>query len=198
MNKYIFMAVLALILCAGMQTYAEEQDEVLQTIEEAVKQYKAGEYADAASNLDYASQLVRQQKSEKIKQLLPGPLPGWKAEQPVAQAFGSAVLGGGVTVSREYTRGNSSMSVEIVSDSPVLESVIIMLNTPMFAGAGGGKLERVKGQKSIIKYDSSQQDGDIYIVVDGRFLVTVKGHKVSREELISLAGSIHFTRLSEN
>jgi hypothetical protein len=126
------------------------EDNVLNTIKEAIRQYQAGDYTGAASNLDYASQLVRQQKSEKMKGLLPAPPTGWQAGEPSAQALGTAILGGGVTVSRDYTKGSSTVSVEIVSDSPVLQSVLVMINNPMFAGASGGKLETVKGQRAII------------------------------------------------
>ncbi len=142
---------LALPLHAG-------EDTVLSTIKEATRQYQAGDYSGSASNLDYASQLIRQKKSEKMKDLLPEPLPGWDGKEASAQALGAAVLGGGVTVSRDYTRGASSISVEIVSDSPVLQSVLMMLNNPVFAGAGGGRLETVKGNRSVLKFDSGQEE----------------------------------------
>ena len=78
---------------------------MLSTIKEATRQYEAGDYTGAASNLDYAAQLVRQQKSERMKALLPEPLPGWEGKEASAQALGAAILGGGVTVSREYKKG---------------------------------------------------------------------------------------------
>ena len=168
---------LALPLHAG-------EDTVLSTIKEATRQYQAGDYSGSASNLDYASQLIRQKKSEKMKDLLPEPQPGWDGKEASAQALGAAVLGGGVTVSRDYTRGASTISVEIVSDSPVLQSVLMMLNNPVFAGAGGGRLETVKGNRSVLKFDSGKKSGELYIVVASRFVVTVKGRQVAREDLL--------------
>ncbi len=132
--------VLPLILAMLLHVPAVYADDnVLSTIREATRQYEAGDYTGAASNLDYAAQLVRQQKSERMKALLPEPLSGWEGKEANAQALGAAILGGGVTVSRDYKRGTSSLSVEIVSDSPVLQSVLMMVNNPVFAGAGGGK-----------------------------------------------------------
>ncbi len=174
---------------------AEQTDDVLATIEEAVKQYKSGNFAGAASNLDYASQLIRQKKSEKMKELLPEPLAGWKAEEASAQAVATAVFGGGVTVSRDYHRGPAKVSVEIVSDSPVLQSVMMMLNNPMFAGAGGGKLQTINGQRAIVKYDANGKNGEINIVAAGKFMITVKGQKVSREDLVAYAAAVDYKRL---
>jgi hypothetical protein len=182
---------LALPLHAG-------EDTVLSTIKEATRQYQAGDYSGSASNLDYASQLIRQKKSEKMKDLLPEPLPGWDGKEASAQALGAAVLGGGVTVSRDYTRGASSISVEIVSDSPVLQSVLMMLNNPVFAGAGGGRLETVKGNRSVLKFDSGKKSGELYIVVASRFVVTVKGRQVAREDLLAYGEAMDYRVLEEN
>lgn len=171
-------------------------DDVLMTIEEAVKQYRAGDYAGAVSNLDYASQLIRQKKSEKMKELLPPPLVGWQAGEATAQVMGTAVFGGALTVSREYKKGSSSVSIEIVSDSPVLQQVMMMIKNPMFAGAGGGHLETIKGQRAIVKYDPKSHNGEVNIVVAGRFMVTVKGRQVSRDDLLAYTRAVDFRSLA--
>ena len=185
------------VLFLAMPLHAGE-DTVLSTIKVATRQYQAGDYSGSASNLDYASQLIRQKKSEKMKDLLPEPLPGWDGKEASAQALGAAVLGGGVTVSRDYTRGASTISVEIVSDSPVLQSVLMMLNNPVFAGAGGGRLETVKGNRSVLKFDSGKKSGELYIVVASRFVVTVKGRQVAREDLLAYGEAMDYRVLEEN
>ncbi|MBV5318661.1 MAG: hypothetical protein JZU50_12740 [Desulfobulbaceae bacterium] len=190
--------VLMLLIVLGSQSLHAAEDNVLSTIKEAVRQYQAGDYTGASSNLDYASQLVRQQKSEKMKALLPDPPSGWLAGEASAQALGAAILGGGVTVSRDYTKGSSSVSVEIVSDSPVLQSVLMMIKNPVFAGAGGGKLESLKGQRAIIKFDGNKKSGELYIVVASRFVVTIKGRQVAREDLLAFAELIDYRMLEKN
>ena len=184
------------VVLSAHSLYAE--DNVLSTIREATRQYEAGDYTAAASNLDYAAQLVRQQKSERMKSLLPEPLAGWEGREANAQALGAAILGGGVTVSRDYKRGKSSLSVEIVSDSPVLQSVLMMINNPMFAGAGGGKLETLKGQRAIIKHDSDKMKGEMYVVVDSRFVVTIKGKQIAREDLMAYGEAIDYASLEKH
>ena len=197
--QHIF--VLSLFLAASLALpvmAAEGTDDVLTTIDQAVKQYRVGDYAGAASNLDYASQLVRQKKSERMKELLPEPLAGWQAKPASAQTLGTAVFGGGVTVSRDYAKAGATVSMEIVSDSPVLQSVMMMLNNPMFAGAAGGSLITVKGQRAILKYDDKAKNGELNIVVANRFMVTVKGNKVEKQTLVDYAGAIDFVQLAKN
>ncbi len=163
-----------------------------------MKQYEKGDYTAAASNLNYASQLVLQKKSEKMKTLLPDAPPGWEAEEASSQALGSEVLGGGVTISRTYTKGEASVHLEVMADSPVMQSVLMMTSNSVFASAGGGKLETVKGNKAIVKYDDDDQSGEIYVVVDGRFVVVIKGRHVSREELVLFANIMDYQKLAKS
>lgn len=193
--KLPFCAVLLALTLLASPAFAE--DEVLRTVDEAVSQYKKGDFAGAASNLDYASQLIRQKKSEEMKSLLPEPLAGWVAEPASAQALGTAVFGGGITVSRTYSNPPATISIDIVSDSPLLQSLVMMLNNPMFVGASGGKLEAVKGQRAIVKFNDTTRSGDLNIVVDNRFMVTVKGQKIERADLLAYAGLIDFTELAK-
>ena len=198
--RSIFALIILVAGCLSMQVVvaAEDKDDVLTTIDEAVKQYKSGDYAGAVSNLDYASQLVRQKKSERMKDLLPEPLAGWQANPASAQTLGTAVFGGGVTVSREYKKGGSAVSIEIVSDSPVLQSVMMMLNNPMFAGSAGGSLKTIKGQRAIVKYNDKGRNGEINIVVAGRFMITVKGNNVDLNTLVEYSEAIDFELLAKN
>jgi len=196
MQKTISIFVLGLSLClfSSLSVLATE-DEVLTIIDQASSQYKSGDFAGAASNLDYAAQLIRQKKSESMKDLLPEPLEGWEAEDAVAQAMGTAVFGGGISVSRTYKRKPSSVTIDIVSDSPVLQSLVMMINNPMVAGASGGKLQTVNGQRAIVQYTESSGSGEVNIVVDNRFMVTIKGKKVERSELLAYAEAMDYKAL---
>ena len=171
-------------------------DEVIDSIQEGLKQYKSGDYAAATGSLDYASQLIRQKRGEDLKVFLPDPLPGWKAKEATSSAVGSAMLGGGINVERLYQKGSSSVTITFITDSPLLQSTMMMFSNPMFATAGGGKMEKIGGEKAIVKYQSENQGGDVTIIVAGRFLVSVKGKKVSREDLTSYAGKINYKKLA--
>lgn len=197
MKKFVvgLAAGLALILHSP-SLFAE--DEVLTIIEQAVSQYKNNDLAGATSNLEYASQLIRQKKSEAMKSLLPEPLAGWEAEPATAQALGAAVFGGGITVSRSYSKKPAVITIDIVSDSPLLQSLVMMINNPMIAGASGGKLENVNGQRAIVQYDEAARKGEVNIVVENRFMVTLKGKNAERSQLISYAAAVDYASLAEH
>ena len=91
--KIIFFNILFCFLTLILLSQQVYADEVLTTVDEAVSEYTKGDYDGAASNLDYAAQLIRQKKSEALKEVFPEPFVGWEAGTATSQATGTAVFG---------------------------------------------------------------------------------------------------------
>jgi hypothetical protein len=170
-------------------------DDVTDSINEGLQQYKDKKYSEAVQSLNYASQLIQQKKGASLETLLPEPLSGWTAKKASSQAAGAAMFGGGLTAERKYKKGSSSVEIQIITDSPIMQSVMMMFTNPMFATSDGGKLEKVGDQKAIVKYDTDRNRGDIKIVVANRFLITVEGRNVSKEDLEAYAKAIDYKKL---
>jgi hypothetical protein len=67
----------------------------------------------------------------------------------------------------------------------------------MFAAANGGKLEKIKGRKAIVKYDPQDKSGSIMIVVETRTLILIEGNSVALNDLKSYASVIDYPRISD-
>ncbi len=185
---------LCLYLLMPSFVLAEEQDPVIQTIEKALQEYKDQNFSNAATDLDYASQLIRQKKGEALTAFLPEALEGWTAREGTSQATTSSLFGGGLTAERTYTKDDAKINITILTDSPLLQPMIMIFSNPIFA-ASAGQFELINGHKGIIKYQNT--GGDINIVVNNRFLVTVKGTRVSREDLIAYAKNINLKGIAD-
>ena len=184
-----FRLIFILCLCIMTPSFllAEEPDPVIQTIEKAMEEYKKQDFTNAATSLDYASQLIRQKKGEALGKLLPDPLDGWTAEEGTSQVTAASIFGGGLTAERTYQKEDASVKISIITDSPLLQSMIMMFSNPMFASSVG-QFELINGYKGIVKHQDGS--GDINIVVNNRFLVTLKGESVTREELMDYAKAV--------
>jgi hypothetical protein len=178
-----------------LATTAVCSDDVTASIDEAVKAYKNKDYAAAAEALETAAQLVRQKRGEGFKELLPAAPAGWTAEEATSSAAGAAMFGGGVTAERNYRKGNASMTVKLITDSPIMQGMMMMISNPMFASADGGKLERIKGQRAIFK--NQQGNGSVQIVVNGALLVQIEGSDVSDADLRAFAQAIDYGKIAE-
>lgn len=172
-------------------------DDVTDYINEALEYYKDGQYSEAVSSLNFAEQLIQQKKSSGLEAFLPEPLKGWNAEAATSQAANSAMLGGGISAERRYSKGESSIRIEIMADSPMLQGVMMMMSNPMFATSDGGKMERIGKQKAIVKFDPNNKEGDIRIVAANRFMVTIEGQGITDNELKDYAKAIDYDKLSQ-
>ena len=194
-SKTILMLAIVSVATFAFST-AAVADDVSDYINEALKYYKAGEYSDAVDSLNFAEQLIQQKKSSGLEAFLPEPLKGWNAEIATSQAANSAMLGGGITAERQYSKGNSSVNIQIMADSPMLQGVLMMMSNPMFATSDGGKMERIGNQKAIVKFDPNSKEGEIRIVVANRFMVTIEGEGITSEELKDYAKAIDYKKMS--
>ncbi len=194
--KNLKKLVITPLLLASLSTFANA-DDVVDTLNEAIKSYESGEYGVAVEDINYALQLIQQKKSKGLEAYLPKALPGWSAKKAESQTAGAGMFGGGITTSREYKKDSSRIKIEIITDSPLLQSMMGIFSNPMFAASDGGKLQRINREKAIVKYDEERQRGDITIVVAKRFLVKVEGQKVSLDDLESYARAIDYKKLKK-
>ena len=189
-----------IILFVGVSIFtsgAVWADEITDSIDEAIEYYKEGDFVEAANSLDYASQLIRQKRSGNLEAFLPEPLAGWSAEDVKSKAVGAGYLGGMISANKKYRKDQSSVTIEIITDSPALQSMVMMFSNPAYASADGGKLTKIKRQKAIIKYTPSRKDGEINIVVAKQYLVTIKGRKVEESDLVDYASAIDYQKLKK-
>lgn len=179
MKKLLLIATLIM----SLPTFA---DEVEESVEQAMDLYKKGQAQQAITQLEYAAQLIRQQRGEGLKGFLPAALSGWKAEDAESQTAGAAMFGGGTSVSREYSKGDSSISISIVTDSPLLQSVMMMLSNPMMFQSQGAKLKMIKGQQVMLNKDGAMA------VVNNTYLVQIDMGSGTEEDVLAYAKEIDY------
>jgi hypothetical protein len=172
-------------------------DEIVDNLDTAKSAYEAGNYSESIQALDYASQLIRQKKGEAVAKLLPAAPGGWTSEEAESESQGNAMFGGGmVSAKRTYRKGDASVKIEIQSDSPLLQSLGMMFSNPMLMSASGAKIETIKGQKCAITFKNGATSGEVKTIVDNRYLVSIEGSDVKREDLVTFAKAIDFAKLT--
>ena len=170
-------------------------DEISDTLEEALASYKQGDVTGAKEDVIYALELLKQKSGNTLKDQLPDALEGWEAQEAKSETAGAGMLGGGTVLSRTYTKDKSTVTIEIITDSPLLQGLGSMFANPMFNS--GGEIKRINREKATINYNKKSQSGEITLMVDKRFVVNVKGNKVSKEDLIAYTKAIDFKALKK-
>jgi hypothetical protein len=165
-------------------------DDVTDALDAARKAYQAGDFAVAKQSADLASQLIGQKNAEGFAALLPAALSGWTAGKVETTSLGN--VGFGVTsASRTYTGPDGKTAqVQISGDSALLTQFATMLNNPQIAGVLG-KVVMIGGHRAI-----QSRDGDVHIVINNNFLVSVTG-SAAPEAKLAYAQAIDVAKLAK-
>jgi len=198
MKRSLLKKAVALIISLGLVSAgAVFADEVADSISQGLEQYRKGSYAEAMASLNYATQKIGQIKADSLKVLIPQPLAGWTSDEVVSQAAGTAMFGGGLSAEGRYHKGEKGdVTVKIVTDSPLLQSMMMLVSNPMFATSNGSKLEKIKNQTAIVKYEAQAKRGDVNVVVAGKILVTVEGSEVSLDDIMAYAKAVDYEKIA--
>ena len=192
MRPVRILAALALTLLIAAPAAA---DEIIEQIQQAIELYQAGDFAGAAGELEFAAAQIRQLRAGELSGALPEALSGWSAADAETATMGATMFGGGTSASRSYSQDTANIEVQIMTDSPMLQSLAMMLNNPMILSSSGQKLVRVQGNKAALEWDGS--GGSVNVVVMGSVLVTVSGDGCTKDDLMGYAEAVDYKLIKE-
>jgi hypothetical protein len=172
----LLFGVLLLLPIFGAHPSPARADDVTDQMDQARSAYQKHDLPTAVAALEAAANLLRQAQADALKAVLPPPPPGWNADQVDTSAAGVAMLGGGTTVSRTYHNGGQQVEVQIITDSPVLQGMAALINSPL-AAAAGMKTVVIGGRP--MSY--APNDNSYMTLVGGKTIVKVAGNKATPE-----------------
>jgi len=173
MSKRALSLALVLLALAMLTAPLARADEITDQMERGLKLYKQGKLSEALGEVEVASTLMRQKKAESLEAVFPAPPAGWTADKAETQALAKVFMGGGITASRVYKqqRGKGRVKLEVVSDSPLMQGVAMLLTNPMLVqSAPGAKLIRL-GEGNALLTVQGEGRADVQLVVDGKVLL---------------------------
>ena len=167
---------------------------MIDQINEALQAYQNHDTQTAITALDAASNLLRQSRADGLKRLLPQPPPGWTADVAESTAVSVAMLGGGVTASRAYHNGVQRVEVQIVADSPMLQSLAQLISSPL--GAIGGMKTVVIGGR---RMSYTENDRTYMALVADKMIVKIQGNADTPDPTLrSFIAAIDFAAIEKH
>ncbi len=191
------MRFLGIILVIFLLSTPAFGDSVIESLEKAKTLYKQGKYYKAVTELNFAIGLIQDKQLDRFKSLFPEAPAGWNAGQVEGSRAPGNIMGGGITVSRDYSSGDHQrIRIEMITDSPLLSSVMMLLSNPMIMG--GGRLVSINGEKGIEEWNTQDKSGKIQIVLQNRMLITISGSGLkSKDILYDFAKKLDFTKIKK-
>lgn len=150
-------------------------DDVPARIEAARAAYGKGDLSRAARELEAVLTQLHQRLGKALAETLPTAMAGWQAEAPEIQGLSQA--GGGLSVSRAYAKGDSSLNATLILDSPAVEAAIGLFVNP--AARAGTKKVKVGPEDALLRYDGSTHAGELTMVIGSRVLLEIEGDGIT-------------------
>lgn len=180
------------LLIAAAPLAAGRADDVTDQINEALTAYAKKDLPTAIAGLEAALNLLRQSRADAYGALLPAAPEGWKADDVETVSAGIAMAGGGTGASRKYHKGNDTVTVSILADSPLLQAMSALASSGL-AAMGGMRTEIVNGRRTLYMKD----DGAFTTFVGDRILVRVEGKGLPEDTLKQFLTAVDFAAVEK-
>ena len=187
------------VLLALALAPAAAADEISDQLEKGLKLYKQGELSQAIGEIEFALAQIKQKKAEALGKIFPEPPSGWTGEKPEGTSAGRGMMCGGISASRQYRdKGRGRVMIKVVTDSPLISTLAMMLSNPMFLQGGKeGKLVRFQGHNAVLK-DRGQR-AELQALIDNKVLLRVTARRVDKaaEVVRQFADKLDLAKLKE-
>ncbi len=155
MKKILIILTVAVFTFQGAFLNAQE---VTASLDEALSSYKSDNLEDARFALQGALNGINQAIGKEILAILPDEMNGMSKIETGDDVTGVNIGFAGLFISRSYTAEDRNASIEIVSDSPLLAGINIILAMPGFMTSDENqKRIKIEGYKALLTRNTDSE-----------------------------------------
>jgi hypothetical protein len=187
-RRWPLLALAALSYAAAGFASAEDLD-VAKLLDEAKAAHAGKHYGKSLQSLSLAMNEVSRLRLDGLKSVFPT-VEGWQGDEVEGQSNLGALMGAGAgfaTLKRTYTKGETSVDVELMIDAPAIFSQFQMMIGGGFTPQGT-QVIMVKGRKAALRLEKEQKSGELQILLAGNSVMTLRGRQVAKADLVDTIG----------
>jgi|GEM_PF-1123471 len=177
MRSLIAAATIAAAVCAS--ALPARADDVANAIEQARTAYGRGDLTHSLTALQTATNALYVKLSEQFGKCLPAGPAGWEAAPVESQSLDS--IGGGLTVTRGYMKGDATLNASLVVDNPAVAAGGAPFKQ---APKPGWSKVKVGNDDALLHFDAPNHSGEIMILVGDRALLQIEGNEIPKEDTL--------------
>lgn len=183
--KKLFALNLLTIIFLSLNIQAQE---FAGKLNEAQASYNSGDLENARFTLEQSLQIINQEIGKEILSYLPDNLGGLPKSDADDNVTGISAGFAGLFVHRNYKAETKEISVEIMSDSPMMAGINALLSLPVFFSSDPNqKRIKIKNYKALLTKSVSEENIISYTVnmPFGSSMLVVKTNGISDEKEVS-------------
>ncbi len=177
------VVAVALILAVGTRGPARA-DDIGGQLDAARAAFAKGDSLRTLESAQAAVGALTAKLAEQFTRVLPPPPAGWEAGAASSQPLDE--VGGGLTISRGYQKGEAALSVALILDNPAVATAQAMFQPGGIpAGEAGWSHVRIGADDALLRFDPANRDGEILLVLQGRALLQIEGSEIDSQAILT-------------
>jgi hypothetical protein len=194
--KHIY--ILSALVLIGSAAAAQDFNKDLST---ARSTYSSGDLAAARFAMEQMLSDVDLAIGKQILAMLPTTLGAMSYDVKGDNVSGGSGAAGGLFVHRKYAKDIKSAGLDIINNSPLINSLNVILNTPLIGGMmrnDNQKVIRVQTYKSILtKSDNGDKTSYTLQIPFNNTLLTLTINDTDETEITQLASSLPLAKIAQ-
>ena len=175
---------------------AARADDISDKLDAARGAYARADALRALEALQAAETALTARLTDQFAKALPPPPAGWEASPPDSQPLDA--IGGGITITRGYQKGEAALNAELIVDNPAVGNAQALFAPTGPAGGAGWKSVKIGGEDALLRFDAANKDGEIVITLLGRAALQIEGSEIASDQpLTDLAQGWNLTLLKK-
>ena len=173
-------------------------DDVSDKLDVARAAYAKSDPLRALETLQAVEGTLTAKLVEQFAKTLPQPLAGWEATSPESQPLDA--VGGGITVTRGYQKGDAALNASLIVDNPSVANTVALFQSTGGPPAGevGWKAIKVGSEDAMVRFDPANREGEIVLAIQNRAALQIEGSEIGAEQvLIDAAQGWNFVLLKK-
>jgi hypothetical protein len=124
---------------------------------------------------------------EQFAKTMPQPPSGWEASPPESQPLDA--VGGGLTVTRAYQKGDAALNATLIVDNPSVANTVALIQSPGAPPAGevGWKGVKIGTDDAMVRFDPANREGEIMLAIQNRAALQIEGSEIASEQILTEA-----------
>ncbi|WP_423146521.1 hypothetical protein [Rubrolithibacter danxiaensis] len=192
--KTLILTILSLV--SGISLYAQNFNKNLATARTA---YSAGKLEDSRFAMQQMLQELDLMAGKEVLKILPEKMETLSVNTANDNVSGAAGFAGAV-IHRDYGSADKTVSIEIISNSPLISSINAILAIPFIGRGGNGnqKIIKIEGYKALVQKNDtdSKLSYDVQVPM-GSTLLTLKAEGFNEDAVVKFASALPMSDIAK-
>lgn len=160
--------------------------------------YAAGKLDDSRFAMQQMLQDLDMITGKEILKILPAKMQDQNANTANDNVTGTSGFVG-VVIHRDYGAEDKNVTLEVISNSPMIAGINTLLSLPLIGNTGDSKVIRINGYKALVQKntgDNNRTDYEVQLPMNTT-LITLKAPGYTQDQVIAMANTIPVAQIAK-